>query len=89
MQVNDIVFALHAAFATVITIAQCFIYERAEQRVSITAKSILGAFGVFLVVSMILCFSSVLHWLDFLYFCSYVKLSITLIKYIPQVKDNF
>lgn len=86
VQVNDIVFAVHAAFATAITIVQCFIYEREHQRVSMIAKSILSAFGVFLLISMILCFASTLHWLDFLYFCSYVKLAITLIKYIPQVR---
>jgi hypothetical protein len=40
---------------------------------------------LFLSISLILSFSSVLKWLDFLYFCSYVKLFITLIKYIPQV----
>lgn len=27
VQINDIVFALHAAFATIITLVQCFIYE--------------------------------------------------------------
>ena len=33
--------------------------------------------------------SSVLKWLDFLYFCSYVKLFITLIKYVPQAYMNY
>lgn len=30
-----------------------------------------------------------LHWLDFLNYCSYIKLAITLIKYVPQAVMNF
>jgi cystinosin len=32
---------------------------------------------------------AVVHWLDFLYYCSYIKLAITLIKYIPQAVMNY
>lgn len=88
VQVNDVVFALHAMLATAVTIVQCFMYERAEQRVSWTARVILGVFAVALVVFLILGGTGVIHWLDFLYYCSYIKLSITLIKYIPQVKER-
>ncbi|KAK9720581.1 PQ loop repeat [Popillia japonica] len=89
VQVNDIVFAVHAFFACVITIGQTYIYERGEQRVSITAKTILGIFSLFLLISIILSSVDVIHWLDFLYYCSYVKLTITLIKYIPQAYMNY
>ncbi|GJQ71235.1 hypothetical protein Trydic_g10977 [Trypoxylus dichotomus] len=89
VQVNDIVFAVHAFFACVITIGQTYIYERGEQRVSITAKTILGIFFLFLLISIILSSVDVIHWLDFLYYCSYVKLTITLIKYIPQAYMNY
>ncbi|GLV35873.1 Cystinosin [Carabus blaptoides fortunei] len=89
VQINDIVFAIHASMACLITITQCFIYESAEQRVSFTARGILSTFSVFLLISMILAASSVIHWLDFLYYCSYVKLTITLIKYVPQAYMNY
>ncbi|KAJ3643343.1 hypothetical protein Zmor_026061 [Zophobas morio] len=89
VQVNDIVFAVHAAAATVFTIGQCFFYERADQRVSLTARGILGIFGLFLFISIILAGTDVIHWLDFLYYCSYVKLAITLIKYVPQAYMNY
>ncbi|XP_074036350.1 cystinosin isoform X2 [Leptinotarsa decemlineata] len=89
VKVNDIVFAVHAAIATLITIVQCFIYEREEQRVSTTARTILGIFGGFLTISIILAGVKVIHWLDYLYYCSYVKLTITLIKYIPQAYMNY
>lgn len=83
--INDVVFALHAMVATLITIVQCYVYERAQQRVSNIARIILGIFGICVVVFAILGGTAVIHWLDFLYYCSYIKLTITLIKYIPQV----
>ncbi|KAK9885592.1 hypothetical protein WA026_012350 [Henosepilachna vigintioctopunctata] len=89
VQLNDVFFAVHAAIATVVTIVQCFIYERDEQRVSITAKGIITVFAVFLSISTILVFCNVISWLDLLYYCSYVKLTITLIKYIPQAYMNY
>ncbi|XP_043515577.1 cystinosin homolog isoform X3 [Frieseomelitta varia] len=89
VQVNDIFFALHATFATVITIIQCFIYEIGNQRVSIIARIIHGIFTLFILISMILAIVAVITWLDFLYYCSYVKLSITLIKYVPQAFYNY
>ncbi|XP_059472484.1 cystinosin homolog isoform X2 [Neocloeon triangulifer] len=87
---QDIFFGLHAMFATIITIIQCFIYERGEQRVSWTARGIMCIFALFLGISAIIAGASdLLTWLDFLYFCSYVKLTITLIKYIPQAYMNY
>jgi len=34
VQINDVAFALHALLLTVITIAQCFRYERGPQKIS-------------------------------------------------------
>jgi len=89
VQVNDVVFSLHAALATVITITQCFLYERGNQRVSWTVRVILTVFAVFVLISLILAWTDVIKWLDFLTFCSYVKLTITLIKYVPQAYMNY
>lgn len=30
-----------------------------------------------------------IHWLDFLYACSYIKLAVTLTKYVPQAYLNY
>lgn len=86
--INDVVFALHAVVATLVTIVQCTLYERGEQRVSTIARSLLGVFGVLVIIFAILAATDVFHWLDFLYACSYIKLTITLIKYIPQVRKR-
>ena len=40
-------------------------------------------------VVFVLAASSVATWLDFLYACSYVKLIITLVKYLPQAVMNY
>ncbi|XP_012539895.2 cystinosin homolog isoform X2 [Monomorium pharaonis] len=89
VQINDIFFSLHAVFATSITIGQCFIYEIGNQRVSTTARIIHGIFAIFILISLILSGVKTIQWLDFLYYCSYVKLCITLIKYVPQAFYNY
>lgn len=60
-------------------------FQRQEQRVSYLAKGILSLFFVLVIIFAGLAGGEVFHWLDFLYYCSYIKLTITLIKYIPQV----
>ncbi|KAJ2946902.1 hypothetical protein O0L34_g16241 [Tuta absoluta] len=89
VQLNDVFFSLHAAFATVVTIVQCCIYERDDQRVSLVGRGILGVFTCVVVTTASLGAASVLAWLDFLQYCSYIKLCITLIKYVPQAYMNY
>ncbi|XP_026292971.2 cystinosin homolog isoform X2 [Frankliniella occidentalis] len=89
VQPNDIFFALHAVVVTLITIVQCFLYERGGQTVSLVARGLQGIFFIFLFIAMLCSVFKVLLWLDFLYYCSYVKLCITLIKYIPQAFMNY
>ncbi|XP_016924404.4 cystinosin [Drosophila suzukii] len=89
VMLNDVVFSLHAMFATTITILQCCFYQRAQQKVSFIAYGILAIFAVVVIVSAGLAGGAVIHWLDFLYYCSYVKLTITIIKYVPQALMNY
>ncbi|XP_043271892.1 cystinosin homolog [Venturia canescens] len=89
VQINDIFFSLHAVIATVVTIGQCFFYEIGNQRVSTTARIIHGIFATFVLITAILGIVKTIAWLDFLYYCSYVKLAITLIKYVPQAYYNY
>lgn len=53
-----------------------------------------GAGGMSLVtvgtgIALILCFTGTFSWLNFLYLLSYIKLTLTVIKYIPQVYMNY
>lgn len=53
------------------------------------AYSFLVIFLIAAIVVIIICSLGILHWLDFLYTCSYIKLGVTLTKYIPQVWLNY
>uniref|UniRef100_A0A2M4A753 Cystinosin homolog n=3 Tax=Anopheles triannulatus TaxID=58253 RepID=A0A2M4A753_9DIPT len=86
---NDVAFSIHATLATMLTLGQCFIYERGDQKVSRYAWGIMGIFVIVVLVAGILVGTETFHWLDFLYVLSYIKLSVTLIKYIPQAVLNF
>lgn len=92
VEVNDVVFAVHAVFATAVTIGQCFIYERGNQLISKTTVAVLAfvwsTAAVFLLLTSLDIFKTT-PWLNFLYFFSYVKLGVTLVKYIPQVVSNY
>ncbi|XP_032511091.2 cystinosin homolog isoform X1 [Danaus plexippus] len=89
VQLNDVFFSLHASFATLITITQCFLYERENQRVSVTGRCVLGGMAGVALVSASVAGAGKLAWLDFLNYCSYIKLCITLIKYVPQAYMNY
>ena len=63
--------------------------QRAGQSVSRLCLGLLGAIFLFVVIILILTLSNVIIWLNFLTYCSYVKLGITLIKYVPQAYMNY
>ena len=50
---------------------------------------ILAAIAIFVLVVIILAATSVISWLNALTDFSYVKLFITLIKYVPQAYMNY
>ncbi|KAF5303847.1 hypothetical protein FQR65_LT08104 [Abscondita terminalis] len=89
VKTNDVVYNLHGTFAIIVTIIQCFIYEKGGQTISKTARVILGLVTVFFIISFALLGVQVLPLLDFLYYCSYIKLVITILKYIPQAYMNY
>ncbi|VDM60654.1 unnamed protein product [Angiostrongylus costaricensis] len=86
---NDVIFALHALTACVITATQCLFYERENQSVSVICKvlsSVLVLFAAFSALASLFKFISILQ----LIMCfSYVKMVVTLSKYFPQMCFNF
>ncbi|XP_078279929.1 cystinosin [Rhinoraja longicauda] len=86
---SDVFFSLHAILLTAFTICQCFLYERAEQKVSKVATVLLVVTWLFGLVTLIVTIANKITWLQYLYYFSYIKLAITLIKYIPQAYMNF
>ena len=49
----------------------------------------IGVSTGFIVASCIAAAVEALTWLNLLYYCSYVKLAVTLIKYVPQAYMNY
>ena len=64
---------------------QCFIFERGNQKVSKGCLAILLGIAIFVGVVLVLAAVSVITWLDMLYYFSYVKLGITIIKWVPDI----
>ena len=88
VQINDVVFTLHAIAATGFTIFQCFIFERGKQRMSILGYILVALLWLAVFISLFVTVGGKLSWLNFLYVFSYVKLVVTLVKYIPQAVMN-
>ncbi|KAE8293869.1 Cystinosin [Larimichthys crocea] len=59
-------------------------YERGGQRVSWMALFLLIIGWTFALISLFLAVAKQITWLDYLYYFSYIKLAVTLIKYVPQ-----
>lgn len=87
--INDVVFSLHALAASSLIVGQCIVYRRHNQHISLTAKIILKIILILVIILAGFSIGGKTKWLDFLYFCSYIKLAITLIKYIPQAVMNY
>ncbi|KAL7396280.1 hypothetical protein ABVT39_003504 [Epinephelus coioides] len=86
---NDVFFSLHAVLLCLVYICQAVVYERGGQRVSWIAMFLLAVGWTFALVSLILAAVRQITWLDYLYYFSYIKLAVTLIKYVPQAYMNY
>jgi LCT (Lysosomal Cystine Transporter) family transporter len=96
VELNDVAFALHALLLTSITVVQCFIYERGKQRLSNLSRFFIWFLAIAVVsygfgIVTVACqhCHQLMNWLSFVYFLSYVKMLITLVKYTPQLWFNF
>lgn len=49
------------------------------------AKLLLLIGWTFAFISLFLAVAKQITWLDYLYYFSYIKLAVTLVKYVPQV----
>lgn len=91
---EDILFSVHAFIITALTLIQCAVYERGEQRFDTFNSRLAAAVaGAAAAASAVVAVSESqekpfahLTWLNLLLVLSAVKLAISLIKYIPQVQ---
>ncbi|XP_035508841.1 cystinosin isoform X2 [Morone saxatilis] len=86
---NDVFFSLHAVLLCLVYVTQAAVYERGGQRVSWTALFLLLIGWTFALISLFVAVARQITWLDYLYYFSYIKLAVTLIKYVPQAYMNY
>uniref|UniRef100_A0A7I4Y8F7 Cystinosin homolog n=1 Tax=Haemonchus contortus TaxID=6289 RepID=A0A7I4Y8F7_HAECO len=86
---NDVVFAVHAFLACVVTAIQCFLYERENQRVSRTCMVLSTILILLAAFAGLANFLELLNVLQFVITFSYIKMIVTLSKYFPQTFFNF
>ncbi|XP_071343457.1 cystinosin [Trachinotus anak] len=86
---NDVFFSLHAVLLCLVYIIQAAAYERGGQKVSWTARILLVIAWLFALVSLFVAVAKQITWLDYLYYFSYIKLAVTLVKYVPQAFMNY
>lgn len=82
---NDVGFSVHASIITLVTVIQCFIYERGQQNVSFAVIIFLVVVWTAGIILSILAFLQKLSLIIHAYYFSTVKLVITITKYTPQV----
>ncbi|TPX56007.1 hypothetical protein PhCBS80983_g04869 [Powellomyces hirtus] len=90
VHVNDVVFALHALILTFVTVVQSVIYRRTRSKpVSIATKAFIVAAGLIVLVASLLALNESIEQRYVLYLLSYIKMAVTLVKYVPQAYFNF
>ncbi|XP_077574122.1 cystinosin isoform X1 [Stigmatopora nigra] len=89
VKANDVFFSLHALLLCVVYVGQAAVYERGGQKVSWTARLLLLIGWSFASVTLLLAILKHIDWLDYLYYFSYIKLAVTLVKYVPQAFMNY
>ncbi|XP_043576638.1 cystinosin-like isoform X1 [Chiloscyllium plagiosum] len=89
VEANDVFFSIHAILLTILTIFQCLIYERGSQKVSKIATALVVGSWLCALVTSIMALAHQITWLQLVYYFSYIKLGIVLVKYVPQVYMNY
>jgi len=86
---NDVAFAVHAFLIASATLFQIGYYDGFRVHTSNAITTVLVTLVVVICTAPVLVVASnKLEWLDYLYVLSYVKIVITLIKYVPQMVLN-
>ncbi|KAJ1552537.1 hypothetical protein HK405_010961 [Cladochytrium tenue] len=86
VQLNDVLFGVHAMVLASFTIGQTFVYRRAPgQTVAVATKAFIGMTSTIAILLLLLSLAGLVLLLDVLYYLSFVKMAITLMKYTPQV----
>lgn len=90
VQSNDVAFAIHALVLSSVTVLQIVYYGGGVQALQLSKPIAMVIVGILTVCALYPILLWITHGaiIDFLYLLSFVKIGISLIKYIPQVILN-
>lgn len=86
---NDVIFAVNAFFVTSVMLVQIGLYRKPEEKASKVGLGSCIAIMILMGVGLGLAIGQVWTWLFYIYILSYIKLVMTVVKYIPQVYMNY
>jgi cystinosin len=89
VELNDVIFSIHAVILVAFLIFQCFIYERGDQKVSKTCKTQSAVVWLYIVVAVSLGLAGVITYYQILVLISFVKIWSSFVKYTPQAYLNW
>jgi cystinosin len=88
IQYNDVMFSIHAVILCTITFVQVLYYgDGTPLRSWSKLLILLVGLGIFLVSFLV--YAGIMMLLDALYIMSFVKMAISVFKYVPQVMHNY
>lgn len=87
VQLNDLIFSIHALVLSIITFLQVLLYDGLPKFKTTTKILFLILLCYFLIFSVQTSYSR--DFLSLVYLISYIKLAVSVYKYIPQAYDNY
>lgn len=89
VELNDVIFTLHATAINLVYVLQVIMFRKPGESMSKVGAASSVSITIGASITLLLSIFGVVQWLDFLYMLSYVKLVLTVVKYIPQVYMNY
>lgn len=86
---NDVVFAVHATILTFVFCIQVYAYRKPNEGPSTGGLILAGLLTALIGTGAGMAYWRAVPMLDYLYLLSYIKLILTLIKYLPQAWMNW
>jgi len=83
-------FAVHAFIISSVALWQTWVYKRDyNQKISSNAGSLILTSALGIVVLIAAIYFDYAEWIDLMYYLSYIKLTVSFVKYVPQVYLNY
>lgn len=86
---NDVIFAAHAMVMTFVLCIQVHMYKKPNEGPSIVGLALAFTLTAMIITGGLLAYCRLVPMIEYLYALGYIKIALTVIKYIPQVWLNW